>query len=103
MGSVENLVAPGGPCEGAQVVFQEDNAGPHVEGTCRECEWVVGEFEKCGWKIELQAPQGVWTAATPLELHLTPPSVYRPIHQRTGSEHVPRDVKATFREAADLE
>ena len=61
MGAVENLVAPGGPCEGAQVVFQEDNAGPHVEGTYRE--WMQGEFDKRGWKIELQAPQGMCTSA----------------------------------------
>ena len=29
--SVEKLVAPGGPCEGALVILQEDNAGPHTE------------------------------------------------------------------------
>ena len=46
MTSVENLVVPGGPCEGAQVVFQEDNAGPHVEGSYRE--WMVDEFDKRG-------------------------------------------------------
>ena len=71
MGAVDNLVAPGGPCEGAQVVFQEDNAGPHVEGAYRE--WMQGEFDKRGWKIELQAPQGVWTSAKPAVLHLNPP------------------------------
>jgi hypothetical protein len=30
--SVEKLVATGGPCAGALVILQEDNAGPHTEG-----------------------------------------------------------------------
>ena len=53
---VEALVAVGGPCEGAQVVFQEDNAGPHTEGNYRE--WMEEEFAKRNWMLELQAPQG---------------------------------------------
>ena len=56
IGNIEELVKTGGPCEGAQVVFQEDNAGPHVEGNYRE--WMIEEFDKRGWMIELQAPQG---------------------------------------------
>ena len=31
MPAVQKLVGPGGPCEGAQVIYQEDNAGPHTE------------------------------------------------------------------------
>ena len=56
--AIENLVAPVGPCHGAQVVFQEDNAGPHNEGTYPE--WMQVEFSKKKWIIELQAPQGVY-------------------------------------------
>jgi hypothetical protein len=33
--TLDKLVAQGGPCEGAMVVFQEDNAGPHTEGDYR--------------------------------------------------------------------
>ncbi len=32
MPAVQKLVGPGGPCEGAQVIYQEDNAGPHTYG-----------------------------------------------------------------------
>jgi hypothetical protein len=31
--ALEALVKPGGPCEGAIVVHQEDNAGPHIDKT----------------------------------------------------------------------
>ncbi len=31
MPAIKQLVGPGGPCEGAQVVYQKDNAGPHTE------------------------------------------------------------------------
>ena len=31
MPAIKAMVAPGGPCAGAQVVYQEDNAGPHTE------------------------------------------------------------------------
>ena len=54
--SVEKLLAPGGPCHGAQVILQEDNAGPHTEGNYTS--WLQSEFEKRAWRIELQAPQG---------------------------------------------
>ena len=102
MGAVENLVAPGGPCEGAQVVFQEDNAGPHVEGTYRE--WMQGEFDKRGWKIELQAPQGMCTSAGISILTPPPsPSILRPVHQCPGSVCFSDDVQAPFGEAPDLE
>ena len=50
-----HLVAPRGPCEGAQVVFQEDNAGPHVEGTYRK--WMQGEFQKTFYSFQLTTLQ----------------------------------------------
>jgi hypothetical protein len=53
--ALEALVAPGGKCEGAVVVHQEDNAGPHKEGKYHE--WLHGEFQSRGWHLELQAPQ----------------------------------------------
>ena len=58
--ALETLVAPGGKCEGAVVVHQEDNAGPHKEGKYHE--WLQDEFQQRGWHLELQAPQ------VPLEL-----------------------------------
>ena len=64
----EALVGPGGDCEGAIVVHQEDNAGPHKEGNFHD--WLNGEFEKRGWKLELQAPQGPYTNV--LDLYLFP-------------------------------
>ena len=42
--TIENLIAPEGPCHGTQVVFQEDNTGPHIEGTYRE--WMQAEFDR---------------------------------------------------------
>jgi hypothetical protein len=53
--ALETLVAPGGKCEGAVVVLQEDNAGPHKEGKYHE--WLQGEFQSRGWHLELQASQ----------------------------------------------
>ena len=55
--SIEKLVEPGGPCAGAKVIFQEDNAGPHIEGNYRD--WMSAEFKRRNWSIELQAPQGM--------------------------------------------
>jgi hypothetical protein len=40
--SIEALVAPGRPCHGAQVIFQEDNAGPHTESIYHE--WLNEKF-----------------------------------------------------------
>ena len=71
--SIEALVSPGGPCSGAQVVFQEDNAGPHQEGTYRE--WMLAEFEQRNWMVELQAPQGPYTNV--LDLYLFPGMSHR--------------------------
>jgi hypothetical protein len=53
---LDKLVAVGGACEGAMVVFQEDNAGPHTEGDYRA--WMLTEFDSRGWIVALQAPQG---------------------------------------------
>ncbi len=53
--ALELLVAPGGRCAGAMVVHEEDNAGSHKEGKYHE--WLTQEFERRGWKLELQAPQ----------------------------------------------
>ena len=63
--TVELLVAPGGPCEGATVIFQEDNAGPH---NCRVYRgFLTDAFTERGWYIRLQAPQGMhtWSAVGP--------------------------------------
>jgi hypothetical protein len=54
--SIEKMVAPGGPCEGALVILQEDNAGPHTEGIYHA--WLTQAFATRQWRIELQAPQG---------------------------------------------
>jgi hypothetical protein len=54
--AIKALTAANGPCAGAQVVFQEDNAGPHTEK--RYATWMNDTFGDLGWKIELQAPQG---------------------------------------------
>ena len=54
--SLEKLTAPGGPCEGALVILQEDNAGPHTEGHYHA--WMTAAFAERQWRIELQAPQG---------------------------------------------
>ena len=53
---MEKLVAPGGPCEGALVILQEDNAGPHTEGNYHR--WITEAFEERHLRIELEAPQG---------------------------------------------
>ena len=54
--SIEGLVKVGGPCEGATVIFQEDNAGPHCDEVYKQ--FLIDEFAARDWKIELQAPQG---------------------------------------------
>ena len=57
MPAIKNMVGPGGPCEGAQVIYQEDNAGPHTEAGYTE--WMAAKFLELGWRLELQAPQGM--------------------------------------------
>ena len=60
------LVKPGGPCEGAVVVHQEDNAGPHIDKTYKD--WLQAEFNNRGWKLEHQAPQGPYTNVLDLQM-----------------------------------
>ena len=57
MPAIKAMVASTGPCAGAQVVYQEDNAGPHTEHGYTL--WIREQFELLGWKLELQAPQGI--------------------------------------------
>ena len=54
--AIKSLTAHDGPCAGAQVILQEDNAGPHTEA--RYTTWMTETFADLGWKIELQVPQG---------------------------------------------
>ena len=67
--AIKALTAPAGPCAGAQVVFQEDNAGPHTNH--EYAAWMKEAFEANGWKIELQAPQGFVTLYLTMTLTLT--------------------------------
>jgi hypothetical protein len=71
------LTAVGGPAEGAVIVIvhQEDNAPPHQEGDFRA--WLRDEFQKRGWRLELQAPQGPYTYVLDLQVVLHP---YYPFH-----------------------
>ena len=54
--SIDGLVKPGGSCEGAVVILQEDNAGPHCDEVYKN--YLKEQFSVRSWKIELQAPQG---------------------------------------------
>ncbi len=65
--AIKALTATDGPCAGAQVVFQEDNAGPHTEK--RYASWMIDTFADLGWKIELQAPQGKMFLYFPVPSH----------------------------------
>ena len=51
------LVDEGGPCEGAVVVIQQDNAGPHIEDGYRT--WMLDQCDLLGWMYEPHAPQGM--------------------------------------------
>ncbi len=55
--AIAQLVQTGGPCDGAQVVVQQDNAGPHIEEGYRT--WMNYMFAELGWMYEPQAPQGI--------------------------------------------
>ena len=63
---LDALVKPGGPCGGAVVVHQEDNAGPHIDKTYKA--WLQGQFDQRGWKLEHQAPQGPYTNVLDLQM-----------------------------------
>jgi hypothetical protein len=54
--AISQLVMKGGPCDGAQVVIQQDNAGPHIEEGYRT--WMNFMCDNLGWMYEPQAPQG---------------------------------------------
>ena len=87
---IEAMVAPGGPCAGATVVYQEDNAGPHLEGTYST--FMDTEFARRGWKRENQAPQGaaIFFVCLPGTNLI---SSTRPISQCPGSVIVSNDVQ----------
>ena len=84
--AIAQLVQTGGPCDGATVVVQQDNAGPHIEEGYRT--WMHEQFEQLGWMYEPQAPQGNVVAnkynlmyeRNVTVLHI----VYRAVHQRFG-------------------
>ena len=63
---LDALVAADGPCAGAIVCHQEDNAGPHKEGNFHA--WLQAEFTRRKWQLELQAPQGPYTNVLDLQL-----------------------------------
>ena len=63
---LDALVAADGPCAGAIVCHQEDNAGPHKEGQFHQ--WLEAEFKRRKWQLELQAPQGPYTNVLDLQL-----------------------------------
>jgi hypothetical protein len=63
---LDALVQEGGPFEGAVVVHQEDNAGPHIDKTYKD--WLQAEFDRRGWKLEHQAPQGPYTNVLDLQM-----------------------------------
>jgi hypothetical protein len=65
---LDALVAADGPCAGAIVCHQEDNAGPHIERQFHQ--WFEAEFKRRNWQLELQVPQGPYTNV--LELQLFP-------------------------------
>jgi hypothetical protein len=90
--SVKALIAPDGPCAGATVVFQEDNAGPHTEKEYSA--WMQTTFNELGWHIELQAPQGKFEYDTVLctRLLLYVFLLYRSLYQRARPISIPIDV-----------
>ncbi len=54
------LVDVGGPCEGATIVVQQDNAGPRIEEAYST--WMRDMFETLEWMYEPQAPQGLFSS-----------------------------------------
>ncbi len=52
---LDALVKAGGPCDGAIVVHQEDNAGLHIDKVYKS--WMQEQFDSRGRKLEHQAPQ----------------------------------------------
>ncbi len=66
--ALDVLVMTGGPCDGAIVVHQEDNAGPHIDKVYKT--WLQEQFDSRGWKLEHQAPQGPYTYTNVLDLQM---------------------------------
>ncbi len=56
--AIAQMVDEGGPCAGATVVVQQDNAGPHIEEAYST--WIHEMFDTLGWMYEPQAPQGLF-------------------------------------------
>ena len=46
---LDALVKPGGPCDAAIVVHQEDNAGPHIDKVYKT--WLQEQFDTRGWRL----------------------------------------------------
>jgi hypothetical protein len=63
---LDALVKIGGPCARVIVVHQEDNAGPHIDKTHKD--WLQGEFDRRGWKLEHQAPQRPYSNVLDLQM-----------------------------------
>jgi hypothetical protein len=63
---LDALVKSGGPCEGAVVDHQEDNAGPHIDKVYKA--WLQEQFDVRGWKLEHQAPQGPYINVLDLQM-----------------------------------
>ncbi len=63
---LDALVRSGGLCEGAVVVHQEDNTGPHIDKTYKT--WLQEQFDIREWKLEHQAPQGPYTNVLYLQM-----------------------------------
>jgi hypothetical protein len=95
--AIAQLVQTGGPCDGATVVVQQDNAGPHIEERYRT--WMHAQFEQLGWMYEPQAPQGNVIANKynfMYERNVTVLAiVYRAVHKRTGPLSFPFNVSPT--------
>ncbi len=53
-------------CEGAVVVHQEANAGPHIDKVYKA--WLQGQFDQRGWKLEHQTPQGPYTNVLDMQM-----------------------------------
>jgi hypothetical protein len=60
--AIAQMVDVGGPCEGAMVVVQQDNAGLHIEESYSTC--IHEMFEALGLLYEPQAPQGLFQQIT---------------------------------------
>ncbi len=96
--NIEALVAPEGPCHGAQVIFQEDNAGPHTEGIYHE--YLNEQFAAGQWRVSCKLHK-VWSSSTirPCMIIIYSLSIsiscIRSILQCVGPEPVPDNIAQT--------